>query len=57
MGRKKSRKKRAWGEFPSEESEENGNDRGRCQYVGIWSRVDDIGGIEKTKKDRTERLA
>lgn len=25
--------------------------------MGIWNRVEDIEGIEKTKKDRIERLS
>lgn len=52
--RKKSRKKSGWDELPSEEMTEDGNYSGRCQYMGIWNRGE---GIEKTKKDRIERLS
>lgn len=42
MRRKKSGKKSWWGEFPSEERREDGNERGKCQYMEIWNRVETL---------------
>lgn len=42
MRRKKSRKKSWRDEFPSEERREDGNERGKCQYMEIWNRVETL---------------